>query len=209
LKTITISLFVILFYQPAFCQSVTQIKKELEVAENPFAYVKDKLKKKFKVDTVSIYNTTSFIGLADSIAYKGKTGKVYGPFKGNNILIKVLAKVPNKFYHISHIIIDTAVFKKRFADSLGNTIIAKIKDGSSTFANMASTYSSDNSSIGNGGDIGWLAYGAMQPQLNKAISNHKKGDVFKVWTESGLHIIYLMENPKMDDGHALLLRVFL
>ena len=200
---------ILLLAKFSFSQSLAQTKRELETAANPFAYVKDKMKKKFKVDTVSIYNTNSFLGLADSIAYKGKLGKVYGPFKDNNILIKVLAKVPNKFYHLSHIVIDTAIFKKQFADSLASTIIAKIKNGSSSFENMAGTYSSDNSSISSGGDLGWLAYGAMQPQLNKAITTHKKGDLFKVWTESGLHIVFMKDNPKQDDGHALLLRVFL
>ena len=188
-------------------QSVSQIKKELEIEQNPFQYVKEKLKKKFVVDTVTIISTTSFMGLPDSLAYYGKVGKVYGPFPGNNILIKVLAKVPNTFYHVSHIVLDTAIFKKQFADSLASNIINRIKSGNSSFATMAGTYSSDAVSAAKGGDLGWFIRGAMLPQLDAAIANHKKGELFKVWTPAGLHIVTINDNPKKDNGFALLLRV--
>lgn len=190
-------------------QTVAQIKKELETTPDPIGYVKYKLKKKFKIDTVSVMSSTSFMGLADSIAYKGKVGKVYGPFKGNNILIKVLAKIPNTFYHVSHVLIDTGVFKKEFADSLADKIISRIKSGSTTFASMAATYSSDPISAAKGGDLGWFVRGVMLPQLDKGIGTHKKGELFKVWTNAGLHIVTLKDNPKEDDGFALLLRVFM
>ena len=39
--------------------------------------------------------------------------------------------------------------------------------------------------------------------------SHKKGDLFKVWSASGLHIITIADNPKEDVGYALLLRVIL
>jgi parvulin-like peptidyl-prolyl isomerase len=149
------------------------------------------------------------MGLADSLAYKGKTGKVYGPFKGGNFLIKVLAKVPNTFYHVGHILIDTSTFSKNFADSMASNIIRKIQTDSSTFESMARTYSADNSSSGKGGDLGWFIRGVMLPQLDKAIAAHKRGDIFKVWTKAGLHVVTINDNPKKDNGFALLLRVIL
>ncbi len=190
-------------------QSVTQIKKVLDTTSDPIGYVKYVLKKKYKIDTVTIMSTTSFLGLADSLAYKGKIGKVYGPFKGANYLIKVLGKVPNTFYHVSHILIDTAVFSRKFADSIADNVIQKIKTDSSTFETMARTYSADNISAFKGGDLGWFIRGAMLPQLDDAIAAHKKGDIFKVWTRAGLHVVTIKDNPKKDNGFALLLRVFL
>jgi len=190
-------------------QRVAQIKKELETTDNPIGYVKFKLKKKYVIDTVAVMSSTSFMGIADSIAYKGKMNKVYGPFKGNNVLIKVLAKLPNTFYHVSHILIDTGVFKKQFADSLANTIINRIQTGSSTFERMASTYSADNISAAKGGDLGWFVRGVMLPELDNGIRTHAKGEIFKVWTPSGLHIVTIKDKPKEDDGFALLLRVFM
>lgn len=190
-------------------QSVAQIKKVLDTTSDPIGFVKYVLKKKYTIDTVTIMSTTSFLGLADSIAYKGKIGKVYGPFKGANYLIKVLGKVPNTFYHVSHILIDTAIFSRKFADSIASNIIQKIQTDSSTFENMARTYSADNISAYKGGDLGWFIRGAMLPQLDDAIAAHKKGDIFKVWTKAGLHIVTIKDNPKKDNGFALLLRVFL
>jgi parvulin-like peptidyl-prolyl isomerase len=193
----------------AQAQSVSQIKKELDTTRDPIGYVKYKIKKKYRIDTVTIVSSTSFIGLADSLAYKGKTGKVYGPFKGANYLIKVLAKVPNTFYHVSHILIDTSAFSVKFADSLAGNIIKKIKTDSSSFESMARTYSADNSSASKGGDLGWFIRGVMLQQLDDAIAGHKKGDLFKVWTPAGLHVVTILDNPKKDHGFALLLRVFL
>lgn len=190
-------------------QSTAQIKKELDTTRDPIGYVKYKLKKKYKIDTVTVMSTTSFLGLADSLAYKGKIGKVYGPFKGANYLIKVLAKVPNTFYHVSHILLDTSTFSRKFADSLAGNIITKIKTDSSTFSSMARTYSADNASAAKGGDLGWFIRGAMLPQLDEAIAAHKKGEIFKVWTPAGLHVVTITDNPKKDHGFALLLRVFL
>lgn len=191
-------------------QTVPIMKKMLDTTSDPIGMTKYLFRKKYKIDTVTIYSTTSFLGFADSIAYRGKVGKVYGPFnKKNNYLLKILGKVPNTFYHVSHILIDTSVFKPKFADSLANSIIAKIKGGTDDFKSMASTYSSDPMSSSKGGDLGWFIRGVMLPQLDDAIANHKKGDVFKVWTAAGLHVVTINDLPKSDNGFALILRVFL
>ena len=190
-------------------QSITQIKKELDSTRDPIGYVKFKLKKKYTIDTVTVMSTTSFRGISDSLAYNGKIGKVYGPFKGANYLIKVLAKVPNTFYHVSHILIDTSTFSRKFADTLASNIIKRIKSDSSSISSMANTYSADHYSALKGGDLGWFIRGAMLPQLDEAIANHKKGDLFKVWTPAGIHVVTIVDNPKKDNGFALLLRVIL
>ena len=209
MKPILLFFLLALGMQCAQAQKISQIKKELDTTRDPIGYVKYKLKKKYRIDTVTVLSTTSFLGIADSLAYKGTIGKVYGPFKNGNYLLKVLAKVPNTFYHVSHILLDTAVFGRQFADSLATNIIRKIKSDSSSFASMARTYSSDYGSTLKGGDLGWFIRGAMLPQLDDAIAAHKKGDIFKVWTKAGLHIVTITDNPKKDHGFALLLRVIL
>jgi len=209
LKQFLILLFFILVSNLVYSQSLATIKKQLDTTSDPIGYVKYKIKKKYRIDTVTVVSTSNFIGLADSIAYKGKVGKVYGPFKGGNYLLKVLAKVPNTFYHVSHILIDTSAFSTRFADSLAGNIIKRISTDSSSFQSMARTYSADNASASRGGDLGWFIRGVMLQQLDDAISKHKKGDLFKVWTPAGLHVVTILDNPKKDHGFALLLRVFL
>ena len=193
----------------AKAQTIAQIKKVLDTTSNPIGFVKFILKKKYFIDTVAVLSTNNFLGKADSLAYRGKTGKTYGPFKGENILVKILTKVPNTFYHVNHIVLDTAVYSQRFAASLADSIMEKIKSGKATFATMASTYSADNPSAIKGGDLGWFVRGVMLPQLDEAMATHKKGELFTVWTAAGLHIVKVADNPKKDVGYALLLRVIL
>jgi hypothetical protein len=190
-------------------QTIAQIKKILDTTSNPIGFVKFVLKKKYFIDTVAVVTTGSFMGKADSLAYKGKTGKTYGPFKGENILVKILYKAPNTFFHVNHIVLDTSTYSKSFATALADTIMEKIQSGRSTFASMASTYSADYSSAVKGGDLGWFVRGIMLPQLDDAIAKHKKGELFTVWTAAGLHIVKIADNPKKDIGYALLLRVIM
>lgn len=209
MKKFIVAVVLIITNTTLFGQTVAEMKKVLDTTSDPIGYVKYRLKKKYKIDTVSVMSSSSFLGLADSLAYKGKVGKVYGPWKGANYLIKVLAKVPNTFYHVSHILLDTSLFKKNFADSLSTNIIKRIQTGTSTFEEMVNTYSADRGSSFRGGDLGWFVRGAMLQQLDEAIATHKKGDLFKVWTPAGLHIVTIKDNPKKDNGFALLMRVIL
>jgi parvulin-like peptidyl-prolyl isomerase len=193
-------------------QTIAQIKTELAASKDPLGYVKFKIKKTYKVDTVSIVSTNSFVNFGDSLAYYGEVGSVYGPFKSKNgqkYLLEILGKATNTFYHVAHILLDTSTFQKKFVNALADTIIYKIQSGQNTFQEMAITYSSDNTSGSKGGELGWFCRGVMLPQLDAAIQMHKKGDVFKVWTKMGLHIVTLMDNPKKDTGYALMLRVLL
>jgi hypothetical protein len=208
-KIILISL-TLLMWIPVFAQkkSVAQIKKELQAAQNPMAYVRDTLKKKYRLDTVVVTRIRNYQGIADSLAYHGKIKAVYGPYEKGKILVQVLAKLPNTFNRISQIYLDTSVFKRQFADSLANSILVRIKNGSTTFEDMAQTYSMGGEGITKG-DLGWVAQGVLIPQIESEIRKHKKGDVFKVWTKAGLHIIRKAENPKQDNGFALMMRVFL
>lgn len=150
----------------------------------------------------------NFQGLADSLAYHGVIRRVYGPYDKGRVLVTVLGKIPNRFNRISQIYLDTTVFRREFADSLSNTILQRIANGSATFEEMAQTYSMGGEGITKG-DLGWIAQGVLMPDVEKAVSKHKKGEVFKVWTKAGVHIIKITQNPKQDHGFALLMRVFL
>jgi len=188
--------------------TLPQMKTALEQSPNPVLYTKQILQKRFKIDTIVVTRTRGFNSLADSLAYNGKEKKVYGPYgeKGGRFLVQILTKAPNQFYHISQIFIDTSVFRYRVADSLGNVIIRKLRDSSASFEQLAKTYSMGGEG---GGDLGWIARGVIVPTIEHEVMAHKKGEVFRVWSSNGLHIIRKTENPKQDTGFALMMRIFL
>ncbi len=189
-------------------KTTAQIKAELQRAQNPIAYVRDTLKKRYKMDTIVVTRIGHYQSIADSLAYRGQVGKVYGPYDKGRILVQVLAKLPNTFNRVSQIFLDTTVFRGRFADSLADAIVQRIQSGSTTFEQMAATYSMGGEGITKG-DLGWVAQGTMIPEIEKALAKRKKGEVFKVWTRAGVHIIKKTENSKQDHGFALMMRVFL
>jgi len=209
-KTLLLLLFFCCQLFSLRAQNIAQLKKDLESAPNPIEYVK-KLNKKYSIDTISVYNTSAFVGLPDSLAYRGKIGKVYGPYKSakGKYIVQILTKAPNTFFHVEHILIDTSIFRVKFADSLAGSIIARVQSGKSTFESMARTYSADYSSVPKGGDLGWFSRGSMQPEMEAVIVAHKKGDMFKLWSKAGLHVIRLKDDPKQDTGFALILKVML
>ena len=190
--------------------TIAGMKTELEKSPNPILYTKQILKKRFKIDTIVVTRTRVFNSLADSLAYHGKEKKVYGPYgtKGNQFLVQLLTKAPNLFFHINQIFIDTSVFSRRVADSLGNMIVQRINSGSASFEQMAATYSMGGEGILKG-DLGWIARGVLLPEMEHQVINHKKGEVFKMWSANGLHIIRKAEDPKQDTGFALMLQIFL
>src|SRR5580765_4910594 len=190
-------------------KNITLMKSEIEKSPNSPLYVKDVLKKKFKLDTVIVTRTTHFNSLSDSLAYRGVVKKVYGPFtmQGQKFLIQILDRLPNTFYKISQIFIDTSVFRYRIADSIGKSILNKLKNHQDSFENLAQTYSMGGESVTRG-DLGWVAQGSIIPAIDKQLAKSKKGDVFMVWSVNGLHIIRLTDGPKQDNGVALMMRVF-
>jgi hypothetical protein len=190
--------------------TISQMKTELERSPNPPLYVKDILKKKFRLDTVVITRTSRFVSLADSLAYTGKIKQVYGPYAqpGGRFLVQVLAKLPNTFYRISQIFIDTALFRYRVADSIGRSIIARVNSREDSFEHLTQTYSMGGEASTQG-DLGWVARGTLLPEIENALMKRKKNEVFSVWSRNGLHIIKMTQAPKQDNGVALMMRIFL
>jgi hypothetical protein len=191
-------------------KTISEIKTELEKSPNSPLYVKDILKKKFKLDTIIVTRTSQFNSLADSLAYSGIIRKVYGPFtmQGKKFLVQILARLPNTFYKISQIFIDTSVFRYRIADSIGNSILNKLKNHQDSFEHLSQTYSMGGEARTKG-DLGWVARGSVIPAIDRQLVKAKKGDVFMVWSSNGLHIIKLTDGPKQENGVALMMRIFL
>ncbi|WP_282036870.1 peptidylprolyl isomerase [Saccharicrinis aurantiacus] len=122
-------------------------------------------------------------------AKDGEKGDVYGPYFENNtyklsriVDVKMLADSVKA----RHILIQeqNPTEANKIADSL-MTIINKGGD----FAALARKNSKDTGSAVNGGDLNWFTEGQMVKPFNDACFNGKKGDVVKVETQFGVHII--------------------
>jgi hypothetical protein len=209
MKQIIVGILLLFCYATATAQKMTiaQMKTGIEKSANPLAYVRDTLKKQYKLDTIIVLNSTHFNGIADSLAYHGKIKKVYGPIE-RKFLVQVLGKLPNTFTRVSQIFIDTSIFSRRIADSLANSIVEKVKSGAVSFEEMAQAYSMGGEGATKG-DLGWVARGAISPEIEREMVKHKKNEPFKMWSRSGVHIIRKTSEPKQDTGFALLLRIFL
>ena len=209
MRYILLAIVLLISAETSICQKMTinQMKTGIEKAANPVAYVREVLKKKYKIDTIVVMSTSKFVGMADSLAYTGKQGKVYGPIE-KKYLVMVLGRAPNTFNKVSQIFLDTSTFRRRFADSLANSIIANIKEGKATFEDMAQAYSMGGEGRTKG-DLGWIARGSILPEVEKELGVRKKGEVFKVWSRTGVHIVKKTADSKEDTGFALLLRVYI
>ena len=188
--------------------SIAQMKKALDSSTNGPLYAKTVLKKQIVIDTIVIQSLSRFQGVVDSLAYHGKVGKTYGPFAKGKVLVQILAKAPNTFNHVGQIFLDTSVFSKRFADSLATDIIKRIQSGQASFADMAVTYSMGGEGLVKG-DLGWMAAGTMQPQIESSFAKIRKGDLFKIWSKNGLHIVRKMDESKQAPGFVLIMKVLL
>jgi hypothetical protein len=209
MKTLTLVLVLLALAPACLAQKsdTEKLKAGLEAAQNPIEFLKSK-KKKYRIDTVFITSTVQFAGSLDSLAYHGQVRKVYGPFPGDSILLQVIGKAPNMFYHAQQIFLDTSKMRKEVAVKLADSIIARVKRKAQTFGDMARVYAMDGTGPSEG-ELGWRARGTLIPQLEGAILKHKKGELFKTFSPYGLHVIYMKDSPRQDAGFVLLLRVFL
>ncbi len=119
--------------------------------------------------------------------------EVYGPYLENETYklsrLVDIQQLPDSV-KARHILIrnNTPERNAQVADSLLN----RIKAGDD-FAALARKYSEDPGSAINGGDLGWFVEGTMVKPFNDAAFMNKKGEVVKVESQFGIHIIEVQD----------------
>ena len=125
---------------------------------------------------------------------------IYGPYleDGSYKLARLLAveERPDSV-HARHILLSpnqarSAEDTRKLADSL----VQIIKKGTSTFDELARSYSDDQGSAQIGGDLGWFTEGRMVVPFNNACFTGKKGDLKTTETTFGVHIIEILAQSK-------------
>jgi peptidyl-prolyl cis-trans isomerase D len=123
-------------------------------------------------------------------------GDVYGPYFEDNTykltrLVDV-AQVPDSA-KARHILLRPGQQNPNKASQMADSLINLLKNNSADFANLARQYSEDQGSAINGGDLGWFRQGQMAKPFNDAVLFGEKGDIVKVESQFGIHIIQIQD----------------
>ncbi len=126
----------------------------------------------------------------------GKEGDVYGPYLEDEAYklsrIVSIKQMPDSV-RARHILIQEQDPTK--ANAVADSLITLINKGAD-FAELARKNSKDSGSAINGGDLNWFKEGMMVKPFNDACFNAKKGDIVKVETQFGVHIINIQNVGK-------------
>ena len=81
---------------------------------------------------------------------------------------------------------DKALLRKKMAE-----IRAKVAADDRHFSDLAIKHSHHKASAARGGDMGWLFYADLLPEMRQAVEGMKMGEIKDVHTSQGLHLIQL------------------
>lgn len=132
-------------------------------------------------------------------------GDVYGPYFENNTykltrLVDV-AQLPDSV-RARHILLRNNPQNPDEAEQLADSLMNLLKNGAD-FAELARQYSEDPGSAINGGELGWFRQGQMVQPFNDACFFGKKGDIVKVETNFGWHIIHIIDKGRATTKYQL------
>jgi peptidyl-prolyl cis-trans isomerase D len=137
-----------------------------------------------------------------------EVGDVYGPYLEDNSFkasrLVAINNLPDSV-RARHLLIRSTSMEEtnKLADSLLN-----LARNGADFADLARRHSEDQGSAINGGDLGWFGEGMMVKPFNDAAFNGKAGDIEKVETQFGVHILHIQQqsNPSPKYQIATLAR---
>lgn len=121
-------------------------------------------------------------------------GDLYGPYEeqGSYFMAKVLDKrvMPDsaEAKHILRRVATGTAAEYAMADAYIDSLRNELNRGAK-FSKLAEDNSEDPGSGSKGGDLGTFQQGMMVPEFNKAVFNGKAGEVYKVRTQFGIHLI--------------------
>jgi len=144
----------------------------------------------------------SFAPMIDSMLFNAPIGQVLQPIEDNGMfrIFKVVDRQakPDSL-RASHILISyagtpikTATRTREAADKLADSILNVVQKNPAAFEAFAATRSDDETAKAKQGDLGWFADGAMVPEFNEAVQKGSIGDIKKVETQFGYHIIKIV-----------------
>ncbi len=149
----------------------------------------------------------------DTIVFSKKKGDVIGPLYDEATYTYTISKIMNfqtrpDSMKASHILIsyagalkaaETITLTKENAEKKADSILAVIKKDKKKFDEIAKTVNDDAVAKEKTGDLSWFADGAMVGPFNEACANGKEGDIIKVETAFGYHIVKITGKKNLEN----------
>lgn len=138
----------------------------------------------------------------DSIMFNAPLGTMVGPYKEDETYtLARLVDIQNRpdSLKASHILIayqgafnaqkSNITRTKKQAEKLADSLLNVAKNSPNPFDTLAKNFSDDPSAAQNNGDLGWFADGTMVHPFNQACIENKVGDIVKIQSRFGYHIV--------------------
>ena len=193
----------VIFEPKMSAEDITLLKSNVQKAYNEFVAT---------TDVAGFVNSTSdnrydsswhrrgtFSPNIDSLLFSVPVGQVLQPIEDNGMyrIFKLVDRQSNPdSLRASHILISyagtpiqTATRTREEASKLADSLMMVVKKNPAAFEAVASTLSDDQMAKTKQGDLGWFADGAMVPEFNEAVLKGTVGEIKKVETQFGFHII--------------------
>lgn len=149
----------------------------------------------------------------DSLLFSAPKGTIAGPIIESGYYVvakKLIERVQPDSCKARHILIqpseNTEVAVKN-AETLRDSIFTALKNGGN-FAELAAKFSKDGSAKDTG-NLGWFGKGQMVAEFNDSCFLNKKGDLKKVNSQFGFHVIYIIDQtaPVKESQIAMVIKV--
>lgn len=140
-------------------------------------------------------------------AFSSEIGAVYGPYQEDDSyhIVKLAAReMRSDSVMASHILIQEESASR--SEELADSLIEVLSANKSKMAELAEMFSKDQGSASNGGDLGWFNDGVMVKPFNDAAFNGRVGEVQKVISQFGIHIL-IVNKKSTPVEKALLAKV--
>lgn len=182
----------------AVMTAITSVKEGLATSTDPYDYASnqsDELTDDRFYNKNTLQNSNSEALLAASV------GEVVGPYYDNGMY--KISKVTDRkslpdSVKASHILIQPSeTFTPEQAEATADSILAAVKSGAN-FAALATARSADQGSAANGGDLGYFAKGMMVPEFEKFAFDGSTGEIGKVKSQFGYHIIKITDQKSFQ-----------
>lgn len=133
----------------------------------------------------------------NAFLFNAAEGTTYGPyFADNSFRISRLAKINYRPDSVKarHILLRVTQNNAQEMFLMADSIVNMLNTGSS-FATLAMLYSGDGSAQ-SGGDLGWFKEGQMVKAFNDSCFAGRTGDIIKVATQFGIHVIEILDQSR-------------